>query len=151
MYFVRCVAKRYQFKAGKARTPLDMFNAQVVPTMEAMADAMKSLNSPEAGALLLLTAKYYWSATQFQLTGVMMEQARVDRWMTLLREMLVKPLPEGDSDLEPLGQPKDPLAREGWVWWKIKKWVLHIASRMLHRYGIPSHAPKTHKAVRVPQ
>jgi hypothetical protein len=29
--------------------------------------------------------------------------------------------------------PSDPDARKAWQWWKLKKWVLHIAYRLFSR------------------
>ena len=33
------------------------------------------------------------------------------------------------------GQPEDFELRKAWPWWKVKKWTLHVAHRLLKRYG----------------
>ena len=33
------------------------------------------------------------------------------------------------------GQPEDLDERQAWVWWKVKKWVLHITHRLFKRYA----------------
>ena len=33
------------------------------------------------------------------------------------------------------GQPEDLDERQAWVWWKVKKWVLHVTHRLFKRYA----------------
>lgn len=33
------------------------------------------------------------------------------------------------------GQPVDPDMRKAWMWWKLKKWVLHVTNRIFGRFG----------------
>ena len=37
------------------------------------------------------------------------------------------------------GQPEDSTERSMWVWWKAKKWVIHITQRLVSRYGDARH------------
>ncbi len=48
--------------------------------------------------------------------------------MTTLLQLLQKPLPEEN-------QPKDLDERKKYPWWKCKKWVANIFTRMFSRYG----------------
>jgi hypothetical protein len=147
---LRKVCKRYEYKSKEQRGPLNEIVAQSFPLLLPLAQRLSNPdeNSLEAAMMLKQILKIFWSSTQFYLPGgnanepspALSNPQSMQPWLDVLQLALIKRLPEGGTGLEPLGQPSAIEERNGWPWWKVKKWAVQIMSRLFSRYGIPSYA-----------
>lgn len=141
---IRKICKRYEYKAKEQRGPLNDIVTQLFPLILPLAQRLSDPNehSLEAALMLKQILKIFWSSTQFFLpnAGIMNSGETIQPWFNVIRAVIIKPLPEASTGLEPVGQPQSIEERNQWPWWKVKKWALQIMSRLFSRYGMPSHA-----------
>ena len=154
---LRKVCKRYEYKSREQRGPLNEIVLQSFPLLLPLAQRLSGPNehSLEAALMLKLILKIFWSSTQFYLPSgpnnpdgtastspspALANPEAMEPWFDVLRAVLVKPLPEASTGLEPRNQPTSKEERNAWPWWKAKKWAAQIMSRLFSRYGIPSYA-----------
>lgn len=147
---LRKVCKRYEYKSKEQRGPLNDIVVQSFPLLLPLAQRLSEpcVNSLEGAMMLKQILKIFWSSTQFYLPGgdgvnpspALANPQSMQPWFDILCKVLLKPLPEASTGLEPLGQPTGLDERNAWPWWKVKKWSVQIMSRLFSRYGIPSYA-----------
>lgn len=159
---LRKICKRYEYKSKEQRGPLNDIVLQSFPLLLPLAQRLSDPNehSLEAAMMLKQILKIFWSSTQFYLpSGVggndggasaggggqstaenAFQPEKMQPWFDILRAVLVKPLPEASTGLEPRNQPTTVEERNAWPWWKCKKWSVQIMSRLFSRYGIPAYA-----------
>ncbi|CAM9437770.1 unnamed protein product, partial [Laminaria digitata] len=132
MLALRKVVKRYEYKPKDSRAPLLAVMRVTLPLLLAMCHQLVGDDSAEAGQVLKIALKVFWSCTQFAIpSGEDLEALNVPSWMDLCAKVLAKPL---------AGQPETEEEREIWPWWKAKKWACNIAQRFFTRYGQPHYA-----------
>uniref|UniRef100_A0A7S1G649 Importin N-terminal domain-containing protein n=1 Tax=Bicosoecida sp. CB-2014 TaxID=1486930 RepID=A0A7S1G649_9STRA len=134
---LRYIAKVYEHREREARAPLDMIIEQSFPLLQEAFAHFLDLNTLEAATNMKLIVKYFWSCTQYLLPSVLADSETFFVWLDMFNALLAKPLPEASEGLEPVGQPTDVDARMAWPWWKAKKWVMQVVSRLFARYGNP--------------
>eukprot|EP00752_Nemacystus_decipiens_P010988 g9765.t1 len=132
MLALRKVVKRFEYKAKDARGPLHDIMKVTLPLLHSMSMQLLAEDSVEAGQVLKLALKVFWSCTQFAIpSGAVLEAMNVPAWMDLCAKVLAKPV---------VGQPESEEERVMWPWWKAKKWSGNIAQRFFTRYGQPNYA-----------
>lgn len=147
---LRKICKRYEYKAKELRGPLDDIVTQTFPVLLPLAQGLCDPNqhSLEAALMLKQILKIFWSSTQFYMpmNGPLSSAEAIQPWFDVFRAVLLKPLPEASTGLEPKGQPTDIHERNQWPWWKVKKWAIQIMTRIFSRYGVPNSAEEEIKA-----
>lgn len=78
-----------------------------------------------------LILKFMWSVSASYVPDFLNSKPACEAWFSILATIISKELPEATTGLEPTGQPTDPLAREMWPWWKLKKWATLVRSLLL--------------------
>ena len=120
------------------RQPLNELIALSFPNLQALLAQIVTMNSQEAAFVMKVCFKIFYSSTHYLLpknvSGI-----DVNYWFQVIASVLRKDLPEGNSGLEPFGQPVDKEDRQNWVWWKLKKWAIRIAVIFIQRYGNPRY------------
>jgi len=90
-----------------------------------MADA-----SQESAYLQKMILKIFYALVQFSLSLEMLSIEDFGRWMELVRQVVERPVP-------PEAETVDEEDRPELVWWKCKKWAIHLMARIFERYGNP--------------
>ena len=153
---LRKVCKRYEYKSREQRGPLNQVVMQSFSLLLPLAQRLSGPNehSLEGAMMLKQILKIFWSSTQFYLPNgnnadgsasaapspALANPEAMGPWFDVLRAVLTKPLPEAGTGLEPANQPTSKEERNGWPWWKVKKWSAQIMTRLFSRYGIPNYA-----------
>jgi hypothetical protein len=143
---LRKVIKRYEFKPTEKRGPLNMIVDTLFPLLLQVFKVLLGHNNLEAAHILHVLCKIYWSGVQFIVPTTLQDPACLGAWMECFHTLLMKRLPEASEGAEPTGQPTEIAERQEWPWWKAKKWICQITSRMLTRFGNPKFADKNHQA-----
>ncbi|KAL7531578.1 hypothetical protein ACHAXR_006571, partial [Thalassiosira sp. AJA248-18] len=155
---MRKVCKRYEYKSREQRGPLNEIVTHSFPLLLPLAQRLSgpTEHSLEAAMMLKQILKIFWSSTQFYLPNgnnadgsacasssspALANPNAMEPWFEVLKAVLVKPLPEANTGLEPKDQPTTKEERNAWPWWKVKKWAAQIMTRLFSRYGIhPNYA-----------
>ncbi|OQS00591.1 hypothetical protein THRCLA_05911 [Thraustotheca clavata] len=132
---LRKVVKIYEFKPAMLRETLNAIVISTFPLLRTMLQQLMSNPSIEAGHMVHLICKIFWSCVQCSLPPYLtIEEMTV--WMELLKSLMSKPIPE----LEGPTTPDDEETRHRHPWWKAKKWGIQIISRFYSSWGNPKHA-----------
>lgn len=128
LYIIRLLVKKYEYKAGPDREPLQKIVDSLFPQLLAIFEQLITVDHPEAYDMERLLCKIFWSAAQSSLPRAMADgHEALARWLQLIVRLLECPVPvEAPGQLDAL--PEMPV-------WKCKKWASHIAVRMMQRYG----------------
>ena len=127
---LRKICKRYEYKSKEQRGPLNDIVLQSFPLLLPLAQRLSGTNehSLEAAMMLKQILKIFWSSTQFYLPsgvggndggggggggqstaenagGAAFRPEKMQPWFDILRAVLIKPLPEASTGLEPRNQP----------------------------------------------
>lgn len=140
-FVIRYLVKKFEYKDGPGRIPLDMIITHVFPVLFNLFKALMPLQTLDAARLMKCIVKTYWSATQYSLGTVLCQPESLGTWLEVLNGLLLKRLPEASEGAEPLGQPVDLDDREAWPWWKLKKWCIQVIVRICQRFGVPKFVP----------
>lgn len=129
---LRLLARKYEFADEEERAPLEALTDATFPLLLPITRALLALPDPsiEVAELLKLVCKVLWSSMYLAVPRVLLRDDQFAGWMGALHALILLRVP-----LEHM--PSDPDARKAWQWWKLKKWVLHIAYRLFSRYGDP--------------
>ena len=92
----------------------------------------------EAAEVRKLVLKIFYALTQFVLPVELLSKEFFTQWMELLNTMLLAPIPETVDTIEAE-------ERSAVIWWKEKKWVMHILTRIFERYGSPGNVLAEYK------
>uniref|UniRef100_A0A8C7DS27 Importin 8 n=1 Tax=Oncorhynchus kisutch TaxID=8019 RepID=A0A8C7DS27_ONCKI len=79
--------------------------------------------------------KIFHALVQYSLPLQLINNTVITQWMELLRAVM-------DRDVPPETLEVDEDDRPDLVWWKSKKWALHIITRLFERYGSPGNVTK---------
>eukprot|EP00898_Chlorokybus_atmophyticus_P004844 jgi/Chlat1/5360/Chrsp35S05283 len=137
---LRLLSRKYEFKDEEDRIPMHAIIANMFPLLLNMLQALLAVPNPtpEIAELIKLVCKTFWSATYLEIPPLLREHTTFSAWMVAFHTLLSMPVPTE-------GQPVDLEARQQWVWWKCKKWTLHIVNRLFNRYGDPRKSQPEHK------
>uniref|UniRef100_A0A3B1IPQ2 Importin 8 n=1 Tax=Astyanax mexicanus TaxID=7994 RepID=A0A3B1IPQ2_ASTMX len=79
--------------------------------------------------------KIFYALVQYSLPLQLLSNTVMTQWMEILRAVV-------DRDVPPETLEVDEDDRPELVWWKCKKWALHIITRLFERYGSPGNVTK---------
>uniref|UniRef100_A0A673X312 Importin 8 n=1 Tax=Salmo trutta TaxID=8032 RepID=A0A673X312_SALTR len=79
--------------------------------------------------------KIFHALVQYSLPLQLINNTVITQWMEVLRAVM-------DRDVPPETLEVDEDDRPDLVWWKSKKWALHIVTRLFERYGSPGNVTK---------
>lgn len=147
---LRKICKRFEYKNKKERGPLDQIADQFFPLLLPLAQRLNDPNehSLEAAMTLKQILKIFYASTEQLLPqsiggiATLLHPEVMQPWFEVFEKALSKKLPEDETGLPPLKQPKSEEAREKWPWWKVKKWASKIIKKMFLRHGLPASVEK---------
>lgn len=84
--------------------------------------------------------KTFHATLQYSLPLAILTRDIFAQWMTLIIEIAKRDIPESvQKDVEKEDRPD-------LIWWKCKKWSLHLLARIFERYGSPNNVQKEYKS-----
>ena len=84
--------------------------------------------------------KIYYALTQYILPIDLISRDFFANWMEVLRQVVEQDIPP-----EALSDDIDDEDKPTLIWWKQKKWALHILTRLFERYGSPGNVATEYK------
>lgn len=136
------LAKIYEFKSLTEREPfLEALTILLPISCQRLTQLIQ--NDPlgeQSCRLQKQILKTFHAILQFSLPLAILTRETFQQWMTLIIEVAKRDVPEvaqKDVDVE---------ERPRLIWWKCKKWSLHLMARIFERYGSPNNVSKDYKA-----
>jgi len=124
------LVKNFEFKKQKDRVPLVQAMTVILPIIyERMIHLMPD-PSQESAYLQKMVLKIFYALVQFSLSLEMLSIEDFGRWMELVRQVVERPVPAETESVDEEDRPE-------LVWWKCKKWAIHLMARIFERYGNP--------------
>ncbi|XP_028967822.1 importin-7 [Galendromus occidentalis] len=133
------LVKNYECRTAKERVPLLEAMKLLLPILQEV--TLKVLPESENEAAVRVqkqSLKIFHALIQYSLPLELLSQDVFGQWMEICRIVIQRPVPA--STLEVSGDERPEL-----IYWKIKKWALHIVTRCCERYGSPSSVSKEYK------
>lgn len=122
---LRLTIKKYEYiPPGKKRNPLNHIINASFPVLQQIFQALLPHNSPQAGLMMKTIAKIFWSVNNYGVPSYVKDEKNFFVWVNLLLQLFEKPIPDS----------KEPSEAHHNVWWKCKKWVAEIFSRLYSRH-----------------
>uniref|UniRef100_A0A8C4ZVN5 Importin N-terminal domain-containing protein n=1 Tax=Gadus morhua TaxID=8049 RepID=A0A8C4ZVN5_GADMO len=124
-----------RYKKPEERGPLLVAMQLFLPRVQALLSQL--LPDVTAASVLIQKQilKIFHSLVQFSLPLQLINNTVMTQWMEILRAVM-------DRDVPPETLEVDEDDRPELVWWKCKKWALHIITRLFERYGSPGNVTK---------
>uniref|UniRef100_A0A8C5BP93 Importin N-terminal domain-containing protein n=1 Tax=Gadus morhua TaxID=8049 RepID=A0A8C5BP93_GADMO len=127
------LVKTYEYKKPEERGPLLVAMQLFLPRVQALLSQLL----PDVTAASVLIQKQILKI--FHSLVQLINNTVMTQWMEILRAVM-------DRDVPPRQQAEtlevDEDDRPELVWWKCKKWALHIITRLFERYGSPGNVTK---------
>ncbi|KAI9597318.1 armadillo-type protein [Syncephalis fuscata] len=120
-----------KWRSKGRREPLQEIIRVMFPQILTIGQQLLAYDNAEAGEMLKIICKCYFSSTLHELSELQQEASSITAWMTLFLQMIEKMIP-----LNML--PEDLDEREKFAWFKAKKWAMHCVNRLFARYGNPA-------------
>ncbi|CAK4608700.1 hypothetical protein LEN26_003799 [Aphanomyces euteiches] len=141
---LRKLVKIYEYKPSHQRETLNTIVAMTFPLLRTMLQQLVTNPSLEAGHMVHLITKVFWSSMQCSLPPFLTLE-EIGAWLELYKLLLTKPVvdtpavePHDVMDEDEI----DDLAMRN-PWWKAKKWTLQIICRFYNVYANPKHGTST--------
>ncbi|KAG5830559.1 hypothetical protein ANANG_G00311990 [Anguilla anguilla] len=129
------LVKTYEYKKVEERDPLMAAMQVFLPRIQQQVTQLL----PDATVFSVLVQKQilkiFHALVQYSLPLQLINNTVLTQWMEILRAVV-------DRDVPPETMEVDEDDRPELVWWKCKKWALHILTRLFERYGSPGNVTK---------
>ena len=133
------MVKNYEYKKKEERAPLyDAMNL-LFPQLYAVITKCAGDPSQEAAEIRKQILKIFFALMQYILPLELLNNDFFTKWMETFNGILMSEIPESVAAIEEEERPAV-------IWWKEKKWVLHILTRLFERYGSPGNVLAEYKA-----
>ncbi|CAL8324132.1 unnamed protein product [Lota lota] len=129
------LVKTYEYKKPEERTPLLAAMQVFLPRIQALVSQLLADSTVCSVLIQKQILKIFHSLVQFSLPLQLINNTVMTQWMEILRAIM-------DRDVPPETLEVDEDDRPELVWWKCKKWALHILTRLFERYGSPGNVTK---------
>ncbi|PIK52316.1 putative importin-7 isoform X2 [Apostichopus japonicus] len=127
--------KNYEYKKPEEREPLDKAMTVLLPLMYQRIFQLLPDASEPSVLLQKLILKCFHALVQFHLSLNILNKDVFSQWMTVFQIIADREVPPHINELDIDDRPEA-------AWWKVKKWALHILSRLFDRYGNPGSVVK---------
>ncbi|XP_043944138.1 importin-8 [Protopterus annectens] len=129
------LVKTYEYKRGKERAPLIAAMQIFLPRIQQQIMQILSDSSPFSVLIQKQILKIFFALIQCSLPLLLLNNQTMTQWMEIFRTII-------DRDVPPETLQADEDDRPELIWWKCKKWAVHIVTRLFERYGSPGHVTK---------
>eukprot|EP00095_Tigriopus_kingsejongensis_P004972 maker-scaffold96_size378025-snap-gene-2.39 protein:Tk04972 transcript:maker-scaffold96_size378025-snap-gene-2.39-mRNA-1 annotation:"Importin-7" len=132
------LVKAYEYKKREDRVPLnEAMNLLLPPTFELLNKCMGDMSGP-ATEVRKLILKIFFALTQYLLPLELLPRETLKVWLERVRQILLLPIPDATQAVDEDERPQ-------LIWWKEKKWAMHILTRFFERYGSPGNVQAEYK------
>ena len=134
------LVKNYEYKKKDDRAPLNDAMNLLLPQIQDIARNSINDQRQEIAMVRKIILKIYFAMTQYVLPlNSLLTREVFTNWMEILRLILEQDIPqEVQADVENDDKPQ-------LIWWKEKKWAMHILTRFFERYGSPGNVASEYK------
>lgn len=132
------LVKNYEYKKMSERGPLNEAMLMLLPMIYERCFHLLNDPSEYSVSLQKLTLKIYYAFIQYSMPLDMLTKEVFSQWMVMLRAIIDRPVPEQTNQIDEDDRPE-------LIWWKCKKWALHIVCRVFERYGTTGGVTKEYK------
>lgn len=132
------LVKNYEYKKPEERAPLTEAMHLLLPMIHQRCVLLLPDQSEYSVALQKQILKIFFALVQYFLPLDLISKEMFALWMELIRAVVDRPIPEHVNQV-------DEEERGTTIWWKCKKWALHILTRIFERYGNPGDVAKEYK------
>lgn len=135
------LAKIYEYRNATERKPFIEALSVLLPlTRERLEQLVeKDPLSEQSCKLQKQILKTFHAILQYSLPLAIITNDIFSQWMKLILTIAQRDIPDAvQVDVDPEDRPD-------LIWWKCKKWALHLLSRIFERYGSPNNVQKEYK------
>lgn len=132
------LVKNFEYKTHQERTPLVEALQLILPLVyQCLAHLMPD---PSEHSVLLQKQilKLFYALVQYSFPLDLLKKEVFTQWMELFRQIVDRPVPIETSQIDDDEKPE-------LIWWKAKKWAMHILARVFERFGSPGNVHKEYK------
>jgi len=134
------LVKNYEYKKKEERAPLNDAMNLLLPMIYRIFMGTIQDQSDKATEVKKVILKIYHALTQYILPLDLIPKESFVQWMEILRQVVEQEIPA-----EALTDDIDDEDKPSLIWWKQKKWALHILTRLFERYGSPGNVASEYK------
>jgi len=134
------LVKNYEYKKKEERAPLNDAMNLLLPMIYKIFTGTIQDQSPRATEVKKVILKIYHALTQYILPLELIPKETFVQWMEILKTVVEQEIP-ADAVTEDIDDEDKPSL----IWWKQKKWALHILTRLFERYGSPGNVASEYK------
>ncbi|XP_062051008.1 importin-8 isoform X1 [Lepus europaeus] len=129
------LVKTYEYKKAEEREPLLAAMHIFLPRIQQQ--IVQLLPDPCHYSVLLQKQilKIFYALVQYVLPLQLVSNQTMTTWMEIFRTIIDRTVPPETLQIDEDDRPE-------LVWWKCKKWALHIVARLFERYGSPGNVTK---------
>ena len=132
------LVKNYEYKKKEDRGPLyDAMNL-LFPQIYTILTKCVGDGSAEAAEIRKQILKIFFALMQYILPLELLNNEFFTKWMEAFNTIMMSEIPASVAEIEEEERPAV-------IWWKEKKWVLHILTRLFERYGSPGNVLAEYK------
>uniref|UniRef100_A0A8C1LG48 Importin 8 n=1 Tax=Cyprinus carpio TaxID=7962 RepID=A0A8C1LG48_CYPCA len=129
------LVKNYEFKKAEERDPLLAAMQIFLPRIQQLITQLLTDATFISVLIQKQILKIFHALVQYSLPLQLINNAVMTHWMEILRTVVDRDVPAETLEADEDDRPE-------LIWWKCKKWALHIITRMFERYGSPGNVTK---------
>lgn len=129
------LVKHFEYKKSEERQVLHEAMVHILPVIQNMLVCLLPDQSDASVTIQKQILKIFFSLVQFSLPMELVTKEIFTHWMEMVRQVTDRPVPPECNQVDEDDRPD-------LVWWKCKKWALHILTRCFERYGSPGNVMK---------
>ncbi|XP_077995074.1 importin-7-like [Glandiceps talaboti] len=132
------LVKNFEYKKPEERGPLNAAMQLILPLIHQRCQQLL----PDASELSVLMQKQilkiFFALVQYNLPLELITKEVFIGWMKVVRVIIERPVPDECQQVDEEDRPE-------LIWWKCKKWAMHILARVFERYGSPTTVSKEYE------
>ncbi|XP_034367471.1 importin-8 isoform X2 [Arvicanthis niloticus] len=129
------LVKTYEYKKAEEREPLLAAMQIFLPRIQQQILQLLPDASHYSVLLQKQILKIFYALVQYALPLQLVNHQTMTTWMEIFRTIIDRMVPPETLQIDEDDRPE-------LVWWKCKKWALHIVARLFERYGSPGNVTK---------
>ncbi|XP_052575891.1 LOW QUALITY PROTEIN: importin-8 [Peromyscus californicus insignis] len=129
------LVKTYEYKKAEEREPLLAAMQIFLPRIQQQILQLLPDASYYSVLLQKQILKIFYALVQYALPLQLVSHQTMTTWMEIFRTIIDRTVPPETLQIDEDDRPE-------LVWWKCKKWALHIVARLFERYGSPGNVTK---------
>ncbi|NWW45444.1 IPO8 protein, partial [Pedionomus torquatus] len=129
------LVKNYECRKAEEQGPLIAAMQIFLPRIQQQMIQLLPDNSHYSVLLQKQILKIFYAFVQYVLPLQLLNNQTMTQWMEFFRTIIDRNVPPETLQIDEDDRPE-------LVWWKCKKWALHIVARLFKRYGSPGNVTK---------